>query len=33
MVRRMVDRISGLYYLTYIDNLPSILEQGILSHN
>lgn len=33
MVRRMADRISGLYYLTYIDNLPSILEQGILSHN
>lgn len=29
----MADRISGLYYLTYIDNLPSILEQGILSHN
>lgn len=29
----MADRIQGLYYITHIDNLPSILEQGILSHN
>lgn len=25
--------ITGLYYITAIDNLPSILQQGILSHN
>ena len=24
--------IRGLYYITHIDNLPSILEKGILSH-
>ena len=24
--------IRGLYYITHIDNLPSILERGILSH-
>ena len=25
--------IRGLYYITHIDNLPSILEKGILSHD
>lgn len=25
--------IKNLYYITHIDNIPSILEQGILSHN
>ncbi len=25
--------ITGLYYITHIDNLPSILEKGILSHD
>lgn len=25
-------RIKGLYYITHIDNLPSILKRGILSH-
>ncbi|MBN2381054.1 DUF4433 domain-containing protein [candidate division WOR-3 bacterium] len=25
-------RISGLYYITHINNLPSIFEKGILSH-
>ena len=24
--------IKALYYITHIDNLPSILEKGILSH-
>ena len=24
--------IKNLYYITHIDNLPSILERGILSH-
>ena len=24
--------IKGLYYITHIDNIPSILENGILSH-
>ena len=24
--------IRGLYYITHIDNIPSILERGILSH-
>lgn len=26
-------RYRGLYYITHIDNLPSILKNGILSHN
>jgi len=26
-------KLRGLYYITHIDNLPSILEKGILSHN
>lgn len=25
-------KLSGLYYITHIDNLPSIFEHGILSH-
>jgi len=25
-------KLRGLYYITHIDNLPSILEKGILSH-
>lgn len=25
--------IKGLYYITHLDNIPSILENGILSHN
>lgn len=25
-------RVRGLYYITHIDNLPSILQRGILSH-
>lgn len=25
-------QIKGLYYITHIDNIPSILEKGILSH-
>ena len=25
--------IRNLYYITHIDNLPSILERGILSHD
>jgi hypothetical protein len=30
----MMERhITGLYYITHIQNLPSILEHGILSHN
>ena len=24
--------IRNLYYITHVDNLPSILEKGILSH-
>lgn len=24
--------IQGLYYITHINNIPSILEKGILSH-
>ena len=24
--------IKSLYYITHMDNLPSILEKGILSH-
>lgn len=29
---RKTPSIKGLYYITHIDNLPSILKQGILSH-
>ena len=25
--------IEGLYYITHINNVPSILERGILSHS
>ncbi|NET55300.1 MAG: DUF4433 domain-containing protein [Symploca sp. SIO2E6] len=25
--------IEGLYYITHIDNIPSILARGILSHS
>ena len=25
-------KIKSLYYITHIDNLPSIFERGILSH-
>lgn len=28
----MAKAIQGLYYITHIDNLPSILQHGILSH-
>ncbi len=27
-----IDDIKSLYYITHIKNLPSILEDGILSH-
>lgn len=25
-------KLRGLYYITHIDNVPSILQRGILSH-
>ena len=32
MTRSTRSSIKGLYYITHIDNLPSILSNGILSH-
>ena len=31
-MRKKKPEIESLYYITYIENLPSILSQGILSH-
>ena len=27
-----ITKITGLFYITHIDNIPSILRKGILSH-
>jgi len=32
MIQMGHTRIKGLYYITHINNVPSILERGILSH-
>lgn len=28
----MPTKINGLYYITHVDNLASIFEHGVLSH-
>lgn len=33
MAGRAPTKATGLYYITHVENLPSLLERGILSHN
>jgi hypothetical protein len=31
-MRKKKPDIKGLYYITHVDNVPSILDRGILAH-